>query len=319
MTTIVVGKDRISLLESERYIAGAKQVYKLKVTFSDDWAELDKKLVFKTDCFEIGLDVCGLCETMPMPWELFAEPTNKLQVGAYGCKCKDKVLTTRWLSLGRIQKGVIDHTHNCCGPHFPSNPSPNTYQELKDLIERKADRLTYENGQLILWSGIDPLSSFELPISGFGCGESIAPCVGLNIPLGSIIAWSGTTDTIPEGYSLCDGQNGTRDLRNSFILGAGLNLEPGDSGPVDFASQGHHNHKRPNHHDGKRMIDESMSVDIARPYYYALAFIQKTEFTESDLREGKTAYEIAVDLGFDGTEQEGGEGWKGGSAGEIAG
>lgn len=39
-------------------------------------------------------------------------------------------------------------------------------------------------------------------------------------PLGGIIMWSGAISAIPTGWSLCDGSNGTPDLRNKFVLGA---------------------------------------------------------------------------------------------------
>ena len=39
---------------------------------------------------------------------------------------------------------------------------------------------------------------------------------------GIIIMWYGTKDDIPSGWALCDGDNGTPDLRNEFIVGAGL-------------------------------------------------------------------------------------------------
>ena len=39
-------------------------------------------------------------------------------------------------------------------------------------------------------------------------------------PLGGIIMWSGAISAIPTGWSLCDGNNGTPDLRNRFVLGA---------------------------------------------------------------------------------------------------
>ena len=37
-------------------------------------------------------------------------------------------------------------------------------------------------------------------------------------PLGGIIMWSGAISAIPTGWSLCDGSNGTPDLRNRFVL-----------------------------------------------------------------------------------------------------
>ncbi len=41
------------------------------------------------------------------------------------------------------------------------------------------------------------------------------------VPAGMIMMWSGSIATIPSGWLLCDGTNGTPDLRNRFIVGAG--------------------------------------------------------------------------------------------------
>jgi hypothetical protein len=48
-----------------------------------------------------------------------------------------------------------------------------------------------------------------------------APASAPAIPTGGIILWSGSTGSIPATWFLCDGTNGTPDLRNSFIVGAG--------------------------------------------------------------------------------------------------
>jgi len=41
------------------------------------------------------------------------------------------------------------------------------------------------------------------------------------LPVGGIVIWSGSVGSIPTGFFLCDGSNGTPDLRNDFIIGAG--------------------------------------------------------------------------------------------------
>jgi hypothetical protein len=38
------------------------------------------------------------------------------------------------------------------------------------------------------------------------------------LPRGVVVMWSGTIATIPDGWALCDGSNGTPDLRNKFIV-----------------------------------------------------------------------------------------------------
>lgn len=42
--------------------------------------------------------------------------------------------------------------------------------------------------------------------------------------------WYGSVGSIPTGYALCDGNNGTPDLRAKFIVAAGSTYNPGDVG-----------------------------------------------------------------------------------------
>lgn len=53
------------------------------------------------------------------------------------------------------------------------------------------------------------------------------------VPNGAIVMWSGTVANIPNDWALCDGTNGTPDLRGLFIVGAGGAYTPGDTGGVD--------------------------------------------------------------------------------------
>lgn len=47
------------------------------------------------------------------------------------------------------------------------------------------------------------------------------PPAATPIPAGGILLWSGSIGSIPAGYVLCNGTNGTPDLRDRFIVGAG--------------------------------------------------------------------------------------------------
>ena len=49
-------------------------------------------------------------------------------------------------------------------------------------------------------------------------------------PAGGIIIWSGAVNNIPSGWALCDGTNGTPDLRSRFVLGAGGSYSVGATG-----------------------------------------------------------------------------------------
>lgn len=50
---------------------------------------------------------------------------------------------------------------------------------------------------------------------------------------GVVQMWTGTIANIPEGALLCDGTNGTPDLREKFVLGAPDLTEPGTTGGSD--------------------------------------------------------------------------------------
>lgn len=67
---------------------------------------------------------------------------------------------------------------------------------------------------------------------------------------GMIMAWYGTIAKIPSGWHLCDGNAGTIDLRNKFLVGAGDTYNPGDSAATNVAAN-------------------------AGVPYYAICFIQK--------------------------------------------
>lgn len=47
---------------------------------------------------------------------------------------------------------------------------------------------------------------------------------------GMVILWSGSADNVPSGWALCNGENGTPDLRDKFVVGAGLTYQVGSEG-----------------------------------------------------------------------------------------
>ena len=54
-----------------------------------------------------------------------------------------------------------------------------------------------------------------------------------SLPVGSIIPWYGQIADIPNGFALCNGSNGTPDLRNRFIVGAGSTYSLSATGGAD--------------------------------------------------------------------------------------
>lgn len=107
---------------------------------------------------------------------------------------------------------------------------------------------------------------------------------------GMIVLWQGAIVDIPNGWALCDGNNGTPDLRNRFVVGAGDTYDPDDTGgAVDhthtFTGDGH-SHTFPiiSGIQAGATFDNDTTTDPASgitdvggslPPYYALAFIMK--------------------------------------------
>ena len=107
---------------------------------------------------------------------------------------------------------------------------------------------------------------------------------------GLIMLWQGSIASIPNGWALCDGNNGTPDLRNKFVIGAGSTHAPNDIGGDTvhnhtFSGGGH------NHNliagavigAGADIATSTSSsaaagtteLDGALPPFYALAYIMK--------------------------------------------
>lgn len=68
-----------------------------------------------------------------------------------------------------------------------------------------------------------------------------------DFPVSGIILWSGSTSNIPTKWHLCDGTNGTPDLRGRFVIGAGGSYNVGNTGgeethTLTLSEMPRHNH-----------------------------------------------------------------------------
>ena len=100
---------------------------------------------------------------------------------------------------------------------------------------------------------------------------------GGNVPTGVIVMWSGATNSIPAGWALCDGTNGTPDLRDRFVVGAGNSYGVWATGgeaahaiqiyemPSHTHSQDPHNHNQDPH---SHILDGSGGTDNANSSTY---------------------------------------------------
>ena len=125
-------------------------------------------------------------------------------------------------------------------------------------------------GQILSSTGTQ-VNWIDAPTGGSGGG---------NVAVGSIMIWSGATNNIPTGWQLCDGTNGSPDLRDKFVVGAGnsyaVDATGGSTtstgaGSVSFGPAGSGNASTA----GSSSATVSITVDTLPPYY-ALCYIYCT-------------------------------------------
>ena len=83
------------------------------------------------------------------------------------------------------------------------------------------------------------------------------------VPAGGIIMWSGSTGSVPSGWAICDGNNGTPDLRNRFVIGAGSSYGVNATGGSKDAVVVSHSHgiTEPNGGQGHKHTMEYTETD----------------------------------------------------------
>jgi hypothetical protein len=115
--------------------------------------------------------------------------------------------------------------------------------------------LTY--GGVTLSNSVTGTGSMALSASPTFTGTPLAPTATVStdntqiattafvrdiIPAGIISMWSGSIASIPSGWFLCDGANGTPDLRNRFLVGAGSTYAVAATGGSADATLPSHTH-----------------------------------------------------------------------------
>ena len=128
------------------------------------------------------------------------------------CTCGvgfDAFVSLKFADSGK--RGLLTYLENTL--HESLSYKPETYE-----IENETED---DNGNIFKVASIKiykddengPRYSTEIPLSSLGSSFSV--------PIGGIIAYTGSLNTLPLNYHICDGTNGTPDLRDRFIVGAG--------------------------------------------------------------------------------------------------
>ena len=115
------------------------------------------------------------------------------------------------------------------------------------------------------------------------------------VPRGVIVMWSGEKGRIPQGWALCDGKNGTPDLCDRFIVGAGGKYSVGNTG-------GEEKHK----------LSKS---EMPNHYHLYPNDVTANEFIGNNHNAGEAVFKDSNKKGYDRSGDDDTRVWKTGTAG----
>ena len=100
------------------------------------------------------------------------------------------------------------------------------YTAIASAISSKAD----SNSPTLTGTPLTPTASSGTSTTQIASTAFVATAVAAAFPSGGIIIWSGSVASVPSGWYLCNGSNGTPDLRDKFVVGAGSTYAVADTG-----------------------------------------------------------------------------------------
>jgi len=124
----------------------------------------------------------------------------------------------RWLQIGVRTNGSAEDFLTL-SPRQPLTSAPYAIQAANFTGAIQDAQLSANVARL------DGTNTFTGPIKNVVDGTEF-----FMVPQGGIIIWSGASANIPAGWALCDGGNGTPDLRDRFVVGAAGAYAVGDTG-----------------------------------------------------------------------------------------
>jgi microcystin-dependent protein len=115
---------------------------------------------------------------------------------------------------------------------------------------------------------------------------------------GMIMLWSGSIGSVPAGWALCNGSNGTPDLRDRFVVAAGSTYAVGATGGTADAVVVSHTHTAtstvtdPGHKHAVSWAQRTDGGGTGRQYY--MPFDSAGGFTDTGVNSATTGITVAT-------------------------
>lgn len=118
------------------------------------------------------------------------------------------------------------------------------HNKLRDNFIASVPDIFTTKGQIAIATGLTTLSAVSGSDGQALTADSGEPSgvkwASINkIPVGGIIMWSGSLGSLPSWWQICDGTNGTPDLRDQFVVGAGDQVAVDETGGATTGDWSH--------------------------------------------------------------------------------
>jgi len=150
------------------------------------------------------------------------------------------------VTITEVSVGFFDYTFT-----ITNNDSESALilWEIGDLTpdENTVELASGATSSEIVISGLTDNTSYSLYAAALGNGKTLSDAVEKSfttnfIETGLIVMYYGSTSPVPSGWALCDGNNGTPDLRNRFSVCSGDTYNIADTGGIANAIIPLHTH-----------------------------------------------------------------------------
>lgn len=112
------------------------------------------------------------------------------------------------------------------------------FNSISTAVATKADT----NSPTFTGTPLAPTASAGTNTQQLATTAFVTSALNTALPSGVILIWSGASSAIPAGWYLCNGTNGTPDLRDRFVVGAGSTYVVGNTGGSKDAVLVSHTH-----------------------------------------------------------------------------